>query len=49
MAPYDWKWRTPLSWVEVGERQLFGLKLVDQLTNKIRSIRDKLYVTQDYQ
>ncbi|PKU62319.1 hypothetical protein MA16_Dca026502 [Dendrobium catenatum] len=46
MAPYEALYGrrciTPLSWFEVGERQLLGSQLVDQATEKVRLIRDRL-------
>ncbi|PKU86893.1 hypothetical protein MA16_Dca017321 [Dendrobium catenatum] len=53
MEPYEElygrKCRTPLTWVEVGERQLMGPKLVDEAIEKIRLIKDKLKAAQDRQ
>lgn len=51
MAPYEAlygrKCRTPLCWVETGERKVFGSELVDEVTDKIRLIRDRLRTVQD--
>ncbi|PKU59199.1 hypothetical protein MA16_Dca026721 [Dendrobium catenatum] len=53
MAPYEAlygrKCRTPLCWVETGERKVIGTELVDEATNKIRLIRDRLKAVQDGQ
>lgn len=53
MAPYEAlygrKCRTPLSWVETGERQVLGPQLVDQATEKVRLIRDRLKAALDRQ
>ncbi|PKU85197.1 hypothetical protein MA16_Dca022281 [Dendrobium catenatum] len=53
MAPYEAlygrKCRTPLSWFEAGERQLLGPQLVDQATEKVRLIKDRLKAAQDRQ
>ncbi|PKU80739.1 hypothetical protein MA16_Dca023436 [Dendrobium catenatum] len=48
-ALYGRKCRTPLSWVEVGERQLLCPQLVYQATEKVRLIRDILKEAQDRQ
>jgi hypothetical protein len=46
MAPYEalygWKCRSPLYWDEVGERQLIGLKIVQDTHEKIALIRERL-------
>ncbi|KAI0524545.1 hypothetical protein KFK09_003919 [Dendrobium nobile] len=53
MAPYEAlygkKCRTPLCWAETGERKVIGSDLVDDATNKIRLIRDRLLAVQDRQ
>ena len=53
MAPfealYGRKCRTPLCWCEVGERSLYGQKIVQETTQKIQMIRDKLQVAQSRQ
>ncbi|PKU59308.1 hypothetical protein MA16_Dca027495 [Dendrobium catenatum] len=53
MAPYEAlygrKCRTPLCWVETGERKVIGTELVDEATSKIRLIRDRLKAVQDRQ
>ena len=49
MAPFEaWygrRCRTPLSWDEVGDRQLFGPDLIDS-EEKVKVIRDRLKVAQ---
>ncbi|KAI0503771.1 hypothetical protein KFK09_014714 [Dendrobium nobile] len=53
MAPYEAlygrKCRTPLCWVETGERKIIGTEMVDEATSKIRLIRDRLKAVQDRQ
>ncbi|KAH9751613.1 hypothetical protein KPL71_014358 [Citrus sinensis] len=53
MAPYEAlygrKCRTPVCWDEVGERRLFGPKLIQDTNEKIQLIRDRLKVAQDRQ
>ena len=48
MAPfkalYGRRCRTPLSWDEVGDRQLFGPDLIKESEQKVRLIRDRLKV-----
>ncbi|KAI0491724.1 hypothetical protein KFK09_025984 [Dendrobium nobile] len=46
---YGRKCITPLTWVEVGERQLMDPELVEEATEKIRLIRDRLKAAQDRQ
>ena len=51
MAPYETlygrKYRTPVCWNEVGERQLVGPKIVQLTTEKIQLIQDRLKEAQD--
>ncbi|KAJ9565428.1 hypothetical protein OSB04_001394 [Centaurea solstitialis] len=53
MAPYEAlygrKCRTPLCWNEVGEKQLAGPEIVQQTTDKINQIRERLKIAQDRQ
>ncbi|XP_040957915.1 uncharacterized protein [Gossypium hirsutum] len=53
MAPYealyDRKYRTPLCWTELGERQVLGPKLVSETKDKVRLIRDHLIAASDRQ
>ena len=50
MAPfealYGRRCRTPLSWDEVGDRQLFGPDLIKESEQKVKLIRDRLKVAQ---
>ena len=48
MAPcealYGRKCRTPLCWEEVGDRKLYGAKLVQITIEKVRIIKDRMKV-----
>ena len=50
MAPfealYGRRCRTPLSWDEVGDRQLFGPDLIKESEQKVKLICDRLKVAQ---
>ncbi|KAI0510715.1 hypothetical protein KFK09_011324 [Dendrobium nobile] len=48
-ALYGRKCRTPLCWAETGERKVIGSDLVDDATNKIRIIKERLQAVQDRQ
>ena len=53
MAPfealYGRRWRTPLMWDKVGDRQLFGLDLIKESEEKVKLIWDRLKVAQSRQ
>ena len=53
MAPFEALYRrrcrTPLSWDEVGDRQLFGPDLIKESEQKVKLIRDRLKVAQSRQ
>src|SRR6187399_1239312 len=53
MAPfeelYGRRCRTPLSWDEVGDRQLFGPDLIKESEEKVKLIRDRVKVAQSRQ
>ena len=53
MAPYEGLYgrpcRSPMCWMESGEATLIGLELVQETTDKIRVIRDRLLVAQSRQ
>ena len=53
MAPfealYGRKCRSPLCWVELGERSVLGPDIVDQTTRQIKLIRDRLRTAQSRQ
>ena len=53
MAPfealYGRRCRTPLSWDEVGDRQLFGPDLIKESEQKVKLIRNRLKVAQSRQ
>ncbi|GJR75427.1 putative reverse transcriptase domain-containing protein [Tanacetum coccineum] len=47
----EWKWkcRTPIAWAEVGESKLFGSEIVQETTDKIVQIRERLKTARDRQ
>ena len=53
MAPYEALYgrpcRSSLCWIEVGERRLLGPKIVQETTEKIHLIKEKLKTVQDRQ
>ena len=53
MAPYEAlygrKCRTPVCWDEVGEKRLIGLEIVQDTTEKINMIRERLKIASDMQ
>ena len=53
MAPYEALYgrrcHTPLCWSEVGERQLLGPELVQQASDGVKLIRERLRVSQSQQ
>ncbi|GKB54881.1 putative reverse transcriptase domain-containing protein [Tanacetum coccineum] len=48
-ALYGRKCRSPIMWAEVGEGQLIGPELVQETTEKISQIKDRLKATRDHQ
>ncbi|GKA59361.1 putative reverse transcriptase domain-containing protein [Tanacetum coccineum] len=48
-ALYGRKSRSPIMWAEVGEGQLIGFELVQETTEKISYIEDRLKVVRDHQ
>ncbi|GJZ04341.1 putative reverse transcriptase domain-containing protein [Tanacetum coccineum] len=48
-ALYGRKCRSPIMWAEVGEGQLIGPELVQETTEKISQIKDRLKVAHDHQ
>ncbi|GJT09996.1 putative reverse transcriptase domain-containing protein [Tanacetum coccineum] len=48
-ALYGRKCRSPIMWAEVGEGQLIGPELVQETTEKISQIKDRLKVASDHQ
>ncbi|GKE47376.1 putative reverse transcriptase domain-containing protein [Tanacetum coccineum] len=48
-ALYGRKCRSPIMWAEVGEDQLIGLELVQEITEKISQIKDRLKAARDRQ
>ncbi|KAI3681174.1 hypothetical protein L6452_35959 [Arctium lappa] len=53
MAPfealYGRKYRTSVCWLEVGEKQIAGPEIVQETTDKVKRIRERLKVAQDRQ
>ena len=53
MAPYEAlygrKCRSPICWTEVGERQILGPELVQQTTEKIQKIQERIRTAQSRQ
>jgi len=51
MAPYEAlysrKCITPLCWYQDGEALLVGPKLLEQTTEKVRMVRDRMHVSQN--
>jgi len=51
MAPYEVLYgrrcRTPLCWEEIGDQKLYGAELVQVITEKVRTIRDRIKVAHD--
>ncbi|KAD5802875.1 hypothetical protein E3N88_14235 [Mikania micrantha] len=48
-ALYGHKCRSPICWTEVGESQLTGPEIIQETTDKIFKIRDRLRAAQDRQ
>ncbi|GKD09196.1 hypothetical protein Tco_1188881 [Tanacetum coccineum] len=48
-ALYGRKCRSPVLWVEIGESSLIGLQLVQETTDKVVVIKEKLQATRDRQ
>lgn len=44
---YGRKCRTPLCWTEVGEERTLGLEIIQETTEKIQMIREKVKKAQD--
>ena len=53
MSPYEELYgrpcRTPLSWTQVGERSMLGPDIVEETTDKIRMVKEKMKEAQDHQ
>jgi hypothetical protein len=53
MAPfealYGRKCRTPLAWLEVGERTLFGPAIIEEAEEKVEKVRENLRIAQSRQ
>jgi hypothetical protein len=48
-ALYGRKCRTPLYWDQIGERQVFGLEIVEEAEQLVQQVRENLRVTQTRQ
>ncbi|GKD64017.1 putative reverse transcriptase domain-containing protein, partial [Tanacetum coccineum] len=48
-ALYSRKCRSPVSWIEVGDSQLTGLKIVHETTEKIIQIKNRIQAARDHQ
>jgi hypothetical protein len=48
-ALYDRKCRTPLYWDQTGERQLFGLEIIQEAEEQVHQIRENLRTAQSRQ
>jgi hypothetical protein len=48
-ALYGRKCRTPLYWDQTGERQFFGPKVIQELEEQVRLIRENLRIAQTRQ
>ncbi|GJT06203.1 putative reverse transcriptase domain-containing protein [Tanacetum coccineum] len=48
-ALYRRRCRTPIAWAEVGESKLFGLEIVQETTDKIMQIKERLKAARDRQ
>ena len=50
MAPfealYGYKCRTPLNWVELGERRYYGINFVKEAKEQVRIIQQHIEATQ---
>ncbi|KAI3729934.1 hypothetical protein L6452_18607 [Arctium lappa] len=46
-ALYGRKWRTHVCWLEAGEKQFAGPEIVQEMTDKVKSIRERLKAAQD--
>jgi hypothetical protein len=53
MAPfkvlYGRQCRTPLNWIELGEKAIFGLNLIDEAKMAVRRIQENLKATRSCQ
>nr|GEV24101.1 putative reverse transcriptase domain-containing protein [Tanacetum cinerariifolium] len=48
-ALYERKCQTPIAWAEVGESKLIGPEIIQETTDKIVQIKERLKVTRDHQ
>jgi hypothetical protein len=47
-ALYGRKCRTPLNWIESGERRFYGIDFVDEAEKKVRIIQQNMKVAQSH-
>nr|GEV52193.1 putative reverse transcriptase domain-containing protein [Tanacetum cinerariifolium] len=48
-ALYGWKCRSPICWTEVGEAQILGPELIQQMTEQIIQIKQRMQADRDRQ
>nr|GEZ59993.1 putative reverse transcriptase domain-containing protein [Tanacetum cinerariifolium] len=48
-APYGRKCRSPVCWIEVGEAQILGPELIQEMTEKIFQIKQRMQTVRDRQ
>ncbi|PKA45972.1 hypothetical protein AXF42_Ash019733 [Apostasia shenzhenica] len=48
-ALYGRRCQSPVCWFEIGERAMFGPELIDEATEKVKQIQERLQVAQDRQ
>ncbi|GKA69902.1 putative reverse transcriptase domain-containing protein [Tanacetum coccineum] len=48
-ALYGWKCRSPVCWTEVGEAQILGPELIQETTEKIIQIKQRMQAARDRQ
>ena len=48
-ALYERKCKTPLCWIELSEKKIIGLDLIQEIEEKVKMIRERLKVITDRQ
>ena len=48
-ALYGRKCRTPLYWDQIGEKQLFGLDIIEDAEQMVQAVRENLRIAQSRQ
>nr|GFC42378.1 putative reverse transcriptase domain-containing protein [Tanacetum cinerariifolium] len=46
-ALYEQKCRSPVCWTKVGEAQILGLELIQETTEKIVQVKERMQATRD--